>query len=289
MSATGAVAFDTQEALIARAQAKDEAAFAVLVGQYQTAIVNYVYRTMGNRDTEDAHDLAQDTFLKAWKYIGDTQPNLKFGPWVYRIAQRVCLDALRHRKVVRFVPLTPLTFVNQGDMPSGTNIEWEIATATTTTGPDEPEHEALGREVAAEVQRVLDRLPAHYRAALILREYHDLDYGEVAQRLGISRPALKSLLMRARALFLRRYQETHPDAKVTRPKSGPRGGRPRKVGTAAEWGVTFKSDKKSKPWMAQPYDPANRRCHYLGFFATREEAQAVVDAWRAKQLHHSAA
>lgn len=282
MTAAGAPRFDATADRTARAQAGCPDAFAAIFEDYRVAIFNYLYRMC--LDPNDAEDFTADTFVKAWQHIGKTQPGLKVGPWLYRIAMNVFRDEYRHRRVVRFVPLHGQEAQGH-DNPgtAGAGLGAEIVRAVTTEPAHEPEGLALGGEVAAEVRAILDRLPPRPRAALILREYHDLDYHAIGARLGANRPAVKSLLTRARAAFLRLYQEAHPEARLARPVTGPKGGRPRTDGAPGGSGVARKSGRGAKPWMAQPYDPRDRRCHYLGFFTTREAAQAVVDAWRAQQ------
>ena len=91
-AATGA-ANVPDAALIARAQAGEHAAFEQLFNQYQTQIYNYIYRLMGS--SEDANDLTQDTFLKAYLALSRTSQDLRVGAWLYRIATNVCLDQLQ--------------------------------------------------------------------------------------------------------------------------------------------------------------------------------------------------
>lgn len=289
MSAVGAPRFDRDGDLVARAQAGDHAAFEQIVASYQTAILHYIYRMLGLRDFEAARDLTQDTFVKAWRKIGDTDAGLLIGPWLYRIAQRTCLDELRHRKVVRFVPLVPLTFLTNGDQPSGGDEAWEIAKATTTTGPGEPEHEALGRERVAEVWAALDRLPPTHRTALMQHEMGGLSIAEMSARTGLAYSGIKSLLTRARASFLKEYRRTHPEAATVRPLTGPRSGRPRSDGLPLGSGISRKRGKVQNPWIAQPYDAPGRCTRYVGCFPTQAAALAAVAAWRAQQQQQRAA
>jgi RNA polymerase sigma-70 factor, ECF subfamily len=184
----GAGAGGASEAeLVARAQAGDHGAFEALVARYQGAIYNYVYRLMGS--AEDAGDLTQDTFLKAYLALPRTSDDLRVGAWLYRIATNVCLDELRHRKLVRWQP-------------------WEAFVSAfhpSQVAPDSPERECLSREDAQEVQALLGELHPKYRLCLLLREYQDLSYDEIAAVLQTTRAAVKSLLFRAREEFRRAY------------------------------------------------------------------------------------
>jgi len=173
--------------LIARAQAGDHAAFESIFNQYQTAIYNYIYRLMGS--AEDAYDLTQDTFLKAYLALAKTSDDLRVGAWLYRIATNVCLDELRHRKLVKWQP-------------------WEAFISVfhpSQVAKDSPERDTIDRENTEEVQLILEKLHPKYRMCLILREYHDLSYDEIAEVLATTRAAVKSLLFRAREEFRQVY------------------------------------------------------------------------------------
>ena len=175
---------------IAFAQAGDHEAFEWIFGQYESCIYNYVYRLMGS--AEDAHDLTQDTVLKAYLALAMTSDDLRVGPWLYRIATNVCLDELRHRKLVKWQP-------------------WEAFISVfhpSQVAKDSPERDCIDRENAEEVQLMLDRLHPKYRLCLILREYHDLSYDEIADCLTTTRAAVKSLLFRAREEFRQIYATT---------------------------------------------------------------------------------
>ena len=168
---------------IAFAQAGNHQAFEWIFGQYETQIYNYVYRMMGS--AEDAYDLTQDTFLKAYLALAKTSDDLRVGAWLYRIATNGCLDELRHRKLVKWQP-------------------WEAFISVfhrSQVAKDSPERDTIDRENASEVEAILAKLHPKYRMCLILREYHDLSYDEIAEVLTTTRAAVKSLLFRAREEF----------------------------------------------------------------------------------------
>ena len=172
-----------------------EKLFEELFAQYEQPIYQYVYRLLG--DAEDARDFTQDAFIKAYKKLPDTlaKGNFQAQAWLYRIATNVCLDELRHRKLVKWQP-------------------WENFVSLfhpTQIARDNPERDALQAETRREVERVLERLSPRYRAALILREYHGLGYEEIGDVLGTSRTAVKTLLLRARESFRLHYAKTHPE------------------------------------------------------------------------------
>lgn len=179
----------SEAALVARAQDGDHAAFEAIFTQYQTAIYNYIFRMMGSR--EDAYDMTQDTFLKAYLALASTSDDLRVSAWLYRIATNVCLDEIRHRKLVRWTPWDAFLSV--------------FHPSQVAASKEQPDSLAINRENAEEVQLILEKLHPKYRMCLILREYHDLSYDEIAECLATTRAAVKSLLFRAREEFRQVY------------------------------------------------------------------------------------
>lgn len=164
-------------------QAREEVVFDDIFEAYQDRIYNCVYRLMGN--SEDAYDLTQETFLRAYAALPKVRGELKVGPWLYRIATNLCMDQLRRRKLIRWEPLDNLLAVFHPKQ----------------VAKDSPERETLRQESREMVHRVLEKLPPKYRACLVLREYQDMSCEEIAEVLGTTRSAVKSLLFRAREEF----------------------------------------------------------------------------------------
>jgi RNA polymerase sigma-70 factor (ECF subfamily) len=187
--------------------------FSKLYTQYEQAIYAYVYRMLG--DPEDARDFTQDAFVKAYRKLPDTLAKGNFQPqaWLYRIATNVCLDELRHRKLLKWQP-------------------WETFVSLfhpSQVARDNPERDAMQLETRSEVATVLEQLSPRYRAALMLREYHGLGYEEISAIMGTSRTAVKTLLLRARESFRLHYAKMHPTlaAQARGPRVLPRAmGRP---------------------------------------------------------------
>src|SRR5215212_140885 len=169
--------------VLERAHEVDDAAFHAIFDEYQDRIYNCVYRFMGN--AEDANDLTQETFLRAYAALPKVRGELKVGPWLYRIATNLCMDQLRRRKLIRWEPLDNLLAVFHPKQ----------------VAKDSPEGETLRQESREMVHRVLEKLPPKYRACLVLREYQDMSCEEIAEVLGTTRSAVKSLLFRAREEF----------------------------------------------------------------------------------------
>ncbi len=174
--------------MIERAQQGDALAFEGIFNAYRGPIYSYILRIMGN--SEEAYDLTQDTFLKAYKALPKTSPDLNLPAWLYRIAPNTCRDQLRRRKIIRWQPWDTLT---------ETFFSKQVAT-------DSPERETLHKELEDAVQLVLDQLPQKYRLCLVLREYEGLSCEQIAEVLGTSRSAVKSLLFRAREEFRSVYR-----------------------------------------------------------------------------------
>lgn len=173
--------------VIACARAGDHGAFEVIFNAYHTAIYQYVCRMMG--DAKDAEDLTADTFLKAYLALPRTSEDLKVGAWLFRIATNLCLDELRHRKLLKWHPWE--SFIS-------TFHPGQVAKHNTVS-------EYMRRENAEEVQMLLEQMPPKYRMVLILREYQDLSYDEIAAVLNTTRAAIKNLLFRSRECFREVY------------------------------------------------------------------------------------
>lgn len=176
-----------------------EELFSKLYSRYEPPILLYTRRLLGN--DEDARDSTQDAFLKAYRSLPETLANGGFQPqaWLYRIATNVCLDWLRHRNLKT---MQGWETDYQADEPR---------LHPSQIARDNPEKEAMQTETRHEVGTVLDRLSPRYRAALVLREFHGLGYDQIANIMGISRVAVKALLLRARESFRLHYAKEYPE------------------------------------------------------------------------------
>jgi RNA polymerase sigma-70 factor (ECF subfamily) len=164
-------------------QSREDVVFDEVFEEFHGRIYNCIYRLMGN--SEDAYDLTQETFLRAYAALPKVKGELKVGPWLYRIATNLCMDQLRRRKLIRWEPLDSLISVFHPRQVS----------------KESPERETLRQESREMVHRVLERLSPKYRTCLVLREYQDMSCEEIAEILGTTRSAVKSLLFRAREEF----------------------------------------------------------------------------------------
>jgi RNA polymerase sigma-70 factor, ECF subfamily len=167
-------------ALVERAVAGDREAFGVVVLRHQRAVYRLCYRFVGNHD--DAADLAQDVFLRAYRALKGFKGASSLATWLYRIGVNVCLN----RVTARALPTEPL----------------ESMSRPPACGPD-PSAELMRAEVALRVRSAIARLPKKQRATVILRVYHDLSHAEVASVLGTSVGAVKANLFHALASLKR--------------------------------------------------------------------------------------
>ncbi len=162
-------------------------AFSNLFCQYQLGIYGYLLGLVGN--SEDAHDLTQETFFKAWVELPNLHDPLKFKAWLYRIARNLAYDQGRRKKKIIWCS------------PEELNEEYFIASQ-----PDLAEHLAQ-KEL---VKRTLAQLPLKYRECLLLQVEGGLSQSQIAEIVGISRESVSTYVYNARRLFreLYRYQES---------------------------------------------------------------------------------
>ena len=207
--------------LLTAARAGDEAAFAGLVEPHRRELRVHCYRMLGS--VEDAEDLLQETFLRAWRHLGGFEGRSTLRAWLYRIATNACLDALdgRARRV-----LPP-------DLGPPTGADVDLAPAPTWPGssrcPDqllEPADAVVAREtIELAFLAALQHLPPAQRAVLILRDVVGWPAKQAAEQLGLSVAAANSNLHRAGPLCATSCRRT-----------GPTGGRrPRRVRTSGPW------------------------------------------------------
>lgn len=173
--------------LVAMARAGDAEAMTELIIRHENPIYAHCYRLLA--DPDQAADTCQDVLVKAWRALPATALNTNFNAWIYRIATNACLDILRRRQRLRWLPWEP----------------YKHDPLRMTAAGDDPEGAAVSHEDQITVRRVLARMTARHRLALVLREYRGMGCVEVGQVLGIGRSAAKSCLFRARLEFRRVY------------------------------------------------------------------------------------
>lgn len=190
-----------EEALVARAQAGDAQAFAELVERYERKIYRLARHITGN--DEDAEDVLQEAFLKAYENLPGFQGQSKFYTWLVRIAVNEALMKLRRRKTGKMVSLDETIDTGEETMAREIAV-WE----------DNPEERYSREELRRILEEAIETLPPLYRTVFVLRDVDELSTEETAEALGISVPAVKSRLLRARlqlrdklTRFFKRKQE----------------------------------------------------------------------------------
>ena len=171
VASPGAVESQTDDALVRRAVAGDQHAFAVLMDRHERRVYNLAFRMLGGHD--DARDAAQEAFLSCFRNLHRFRGDAAFTTWLHRIAVNACYDALRRRR-----PTSPL----------------EEMVSEPAPAPDHAERAAA----AADVQRALLVVPVEYRTVLVMHELQDLPLDHISEVLDIPVGTVKSRLHRGR-------------------------------------------------------------------------------------------
>ena len=178
------------EELVARSMGGDVDSFNQLVIRWERPIYALAYRVIGRED--DARDVVQETFLRAFRSIGGFKGQAKFSSWLYRIALNLCRDWIRKKK------RTPVM-----QAPEGVDVI-EMA---ADVGPTESIEDLVARKALSEVvARAMAVLPDEQRTALILKEYQGLTFQEIADLLGCPLSTVKTRLYQG-LLVVRRELE----------------------------------------------------------------------------------
>jgi RNA polymerase sigma-70 factor (ECF subfamily) len=171
--------------LVERCQRGDLDAYEVLVHRYRQRLYGLIYGMV--RHEQDATDLCQETFVKAWQAIRGFQKNAGFYTWLYRIATNLCVDRAR-----RHARRPTVAFEEAVDPETDPGVD--VPPSQQPSPPDELRRKELGEQIA---RAVLELSPEH-RAVIQLREYEGLEYAEIAQAVGCSIGTVMSRLHYAR-------------------------------------------------------------------------------------------
>jgi RNA polymerase sigma-70 factor (ECF subfamily) len=185
--ATAAEADVPELDLVRQAQAGDTEAFDQLVGRFRTRVFGMIYNMVHNE--QDAWDLAQDSFLKAWKSIARFRGQSSFYTWMYRIVMNVTIDWLRKKQV------------------KGVGAEFDDAiqlkeidpASRTVPHADALPHERMEqKEIRGRIDAAIALLSPEHRAVILMKEIEDMQYHEIAESLGCSIGTVMSRLFYAR-------------------------------------------------------------------------------------------
>ena len=175
-------------------RAGDRVAFTELVECHQQRVVGTVARMLGPH-AADAEDIGQQVFLRVWKSADRYEPTAKFTTWLYTITRNLVFNEMRRRK---HRPTTSLDAAPGGD---STGSHDTPAARLEDFHASAPDADLLQSELQQAVADAIAALPEQQRLAMVLRRYEDLPYEEIARVLGLTVPAVKSLLFRARVLL----------------------------------------------------------------------------------------
>jgi len=168
----------TDEELVDAFQGGDLAAFDVLVYRWDRKIQAAIYRIMGTE--EEARDICQEAFLRAYRALGSFKREARFSSWVYQIALNLCRDRMRRNRGRTVVSLDELEEAGNGLMQKG---------------PTPLELVEAG-DVSRAVASAVAALPAEQREVIVLKEYQDLTFVEIAEILGVPLSTVKTRLYR---------------------------------------------------------------------------------------------
>ena len=179
--------------LVAETLAGNQASFQLLVERYQARI--FALTRHYTRNAVEVEDLVQDTFLKAFTRLDTFQHQSSFYTWLYRIAVNTVLDSLKRR----------------GRSPVHAVEDLEVVQSPGPTKCVSPAAALEREEIARVTHAVLAEMPEIFRTVLVLREFEDLAYQDIADVLGISIGTVESRLFRARARFKDKLLQLHPE------------------------------------------------------------------------------
>jgi RNA polymerase sigma-70 factor, ECF subfamily len=178
---------ESDVALMQRIKDGDDDAFRDLVERHQRAVINVIYRSLG--DAWEAEDLAQRVFVQVYRSAARYKPTAKFTTWLYTIVHNAVLNEHRRRARHAAESLEALAEPEDAEQPGQ-----QMADASAA----DPAQQAAHRELQERIQEAIGRLPDPQRTAVILCRYEGQSYEEIAQVLKCSVSAVKSLLHRAR-------------------------------------------------------------------------------------------
>ena len=183
---------ETDQQLVARAQAGDARGFDLLVLKYQPRIISLISRYVS--DVHEVQDIAQEAFIKAYRALPKFRGDSAFYTWLYRIAINTAKNYLASR----------------GRRPPGTDVDVEDAEnfegAVALRVADSPESQLFGEELAKVVDAAIRELPDDLRAAGTLREFDGLSYEDIAEIMGCPVGTVRSRIFRAREAIDQRVQ-----------------------------------------------------------------------------------
>ena len=193
MHASGVMTW-TDEELVARSRTGDMDSFNQLILRWERPIYALAYRVIGQE--EDARDVAQETFLRAFRALPGFKGQAKFSSWIYRIALNLCRDWIRRKR------RTPVS-----QMPE----DLDLSELAAERGASESVEDLVARrELSAVVEEVMALLPEEQRTAVILKEYHGMTFQEIADLQGCPLSTVKTRLYQGLSVLRKHLKERTP-------------------------------------------------------------------------------
>lgn len=180
--------------LVRKAKAGDGRAYDTLVEMYRDAVFNVIYRMVRNK--QEAEDLTQETFIKAYNSINSFNETYAFSTWLFKIATNHCIDFFRKRKLVTHSLDEPIKYKDE-------EIKHEYPTEEPTV-----EHKMVASEKSQIIHQAINKLPEKYRMAIILRHHEEKSYEEIAQILDLPLGTVKARIFRAREMLKKYLKDT---------------------------------------------------------------------------------
>jgi RNA polymerase sigma-70 factor, ECF subfamily len=180
----------TDEELVARSQSGDVESFNQLILRWERPIYALAYRVIGRE--EEARDVCQEAFLRAFRALPGFKGQAKFSSWLYRITLNLCRDWIRRQR------RTPVS-----QMPE----DVDLAEMAASQGPVESIEDLVARrELSAVVEEAMAKLPEEQRTAIILKEYHGMTFQEIAELQGCPLSTVKTRLYQGLSVLRRQLE-----------------------------------------------------------------------------------
>ncbi len=187
----------TDEELVAKSVGGDAESFNELILRWERPIYALAYRTIGRE--EDARDVCQETFLRAFRALPAFRGQSKFSSWLYRIAINLCRDWMRRER------RTPVVQAPE---------DMDLLELAAATGPSESIEDLVARkDLTRAVERVMATLPEEQRTAIILKEYHELTFQEIADLVGCPLSTVKTRLYQGLVVLRRELAKNDKKAR----------------------------------------------------------------------------
>lgn len=196
--------------LIERAKAGDDAAFTKLIRKYETTVFNFAFKVCRNQ--AEAQETLQDTFISVYKKLKNFDGRSKFSTWLYTVIVRNCMLSRRKGKLEKAI--VPVAEMRAGE---GETASCEILPSDDAS----PLDRVVNSELQEQIDRAVRALPEEYRVVFVLGDIEGKTGKEIAKIMGLSLPAVKSRLRRAR-LFLRSQLSEYADLTSVRLPKLPR-------------------------------------------------------------------